>query len=88
MNILKLIEILIKANIIINSRIIFYKTLKKVKLTIKGKYSNMDLEIGDYINTKILLQPIPKNNKISSFNFAQYYYFRQINAIGFVIGEI
>ncbi|MDA9231493.1 ComEC/Rec2 family competence protein, partial [Rickettsiales bacterium] len=61
---------------------------KKVKLTIKGKYNNINLDIGDYINTKILLQPIPKNNKISSFNFVQYYYFRQIGAIGFVIGEI
>jgi competence protein ComEC len=67
---------------------ILQNTPRKISLIIRGKYNQKDLEIGDLIRSKVLLQPIVKNSKIDSFDFEKYYYFRQIGAMGFVIGNI
>ncbi len=61
---------------------------KKIDLIVRGKNLAQNLEIGDVIRVKVLLQPFEKEDKINNFNFNQYYYFKQIGGSGFSIGDI
>ena len=60
---------------------------QKISLLLRKKQKTQ-LNIGDIIKSKILLQPILKSEPLDSFNLSQYNYFQQIGGQGFIIGPI
>ena len=59
---------------------------KKISLLVRK--TNKNIEIGDIIKVKTLLQPFEKTDNINSFNFSRNNYFKQIGGSGFAISNI